>query len=728
MFEEKKMFNTDKPINSKKEDLLDRADFSDALANAILSYKNTDNFTISLCGDWGSGKSSILKMTIDNINNKTSNLSNELKPLIIEFNPWNYSSAEQLISQFFAEILSELKQNNSSSTLNQIGNAIEKYSDIIDYTTYIPVVGKYLELSKFIFKGAGKTLKEIGEEKNSIANQKKKVIKSLKSLKQKIIIIIDDIDRLNNQQIKLIFQLVNSVANFPNMIYLLSFDKSVVIRALEDEQKCSGEEYLEKIIQVPFNIPQAKTSLIHKNFTERLNKILDTNEQNYLYWDTVFDNCISPFIKNVRDINRILNVFSFKYNILKKEVCWIDLLTITVLEIYANEIYKWIINNIFELTNQQLVIAQNYNDRKEIKEKYLKEFSNIYKQPDLMFDIICTIFPLFAQKCGGNTYIHSSNPEKLHHDKRIACPERSNVYFNLSLTDIVINDIDMQYSIKTYSKNELFSYAEELIKKGILYEYLHELYIYISDIDSERIELFFDLLISLQTRAELYIRNTKTELLPAYECEKCVWQLLRRISDTNIADFLIQKIDSASTQKLYVLSTYIYNIKQAFGQMNNSEDSRFKIISKEELLKIDKSILNMYEKMITKESTLNIENFWAVQNVWKTIDQNSFYEHIKLVLQKPLNILIYLFANSGKEINSMINNNFNRESLEKLVSCDTLYKRIMEIKETEEFKTMDIRLKRIAAEFYIWYNKINNQNISTKSVNDILNIWENSNT
>ena len=49
------MFNTDKPIDNISSDLLNRASFSEQLAKAILSYTNTDNFTISLCGKWGSG-------------------------------------------------------------------------------------------------------------------------------------------------------------------------------------------------------------------------------------------------------------------------------------------------------------------------------------------------------------------------------------------------------------------------------------------------------------------------------------------------------------------------------------------------------------------------------------------------------------------------------------------------------------------------------------------------
>ena len=71
------MFNTDKPIDNISSDLLNRASFSEQLAKAILSYTNTDNFTISLCGKWGSGKTSILNMVETYINTLTQNYSED---------------------------------------------------------------------------------------------------------------------------------------------------------------------------------------------------------------------------------------------------------------------------------------------------------------------------------------------------------------------------------------------------------------------------------------------------------------------------------------------------------------------------------------------------------------------------------------------------------------------------------------------------------------------------
>lgn len=109
------MFQSDKPIDNNKNDKLHRKTFSSQIAHAILSYNSSENFTISLCGPWGSGKTSILNMIKEEINRLSNDYPIDKKPIIINFNPWNYSSREQLLSQFFLTINDELHYNHNDS-------------------------------------------------------------------------------------------------------------------------------------------------------------------------------------------------------------------------------------------------------------------------------------------------------------------------------------------------------------------------------------------------------------------------------------------------------------------------------------------------------------------------------------------------------------------------------------------------------------------------------------
>lgn len=127
------MFQSDKPISAKEFDSLNRTEFSKQLAKAILSYTKKDNFAISLCGKWGSGKTSILNMVIEEIDNLSIDKNEDEKPIVIKFNPWNYSDCSQLISQFFVTIQTQLKNGSGKKGLKVVGEALENYSSLLDY-------------------------------------------------------------------------------------------------------------------------------------------------------------------------------------------------------------------------------------------------------------------------------------------------------------------------------------------------------------------------------------------------------------------------------------------------------------------------------------------------------------------------------------------------------------------------------------------------------------------
>ena len=231
-----KMYYSDKPILSKKEDFLKRKYFAELVAKSLENLNSQDTFTIGLYGQWGTGKTSLVNMILEEIK------ENE-KVVIVRFEPWNFSSTNQLLEQFFVHLANQFHWTKDK-TLKEVGNALERYSDAFDFAKVIPHVGGAISfLGKRISKGIGKRIQN-NLDKNDIMCQKEKVVQLLKGQNKRILVVIDDIDRLNNEQIRQVFQLITSVAKFPNMIYLLVFDKEIVVKALEKIQEGSGEEYL----------------------------------------------------------------------------------------------------------------------------------------------------------------------------------------------------------------------------------------------------------------------------------------------------------------------------------------------------------------------------------------------------------------------------------------------------------------------------------------------------
>lgn len=77
-------------------------------------------------------------------------------------------------------------------------------------------------------------------------------------MKTPILIGIDDLDRLTADEVRLVFQLIKANADFPNLVYLTLFQRDIVEGNLEKAKSGSGKDFLEKVVQVGFDVPQVE--------------------------------------------------------------------------------------------------------------------------------------------------------------------------------------------------------------------------------------------------------------------------------------------------------------------------------------------------------------------------------------------------------------------------------------------------------------------------------------
>ena len=312
----------DQPISNSLQDKLDRADFCKYLAKAILSYESKECIVIGLLGSWGSGKSSMLNMIIEFLYKSSKSQNRFKKPIIVKFNPWNYPDQNGIMAHFFYNLASKLKPKRQKK-LQKLSDKVLKYAE-----SFIPFQVSVSSLGKPV------SLKLKKRDKRSIDYKKEKLANYFQEIKNKIVIIIDDIDRLNVDGIKNIFQLIKAFGNLPNIIYIAAFDRGIVSKALCDDQLKNGEEYLEKIIQVPFEIPSIPREKVLAILQFQLNEILSNVPKdiwNQEYWYNVFHGSIQHFFYTIRDVIRYINTLKIGLPYIYKEVNPIDFIAITCL-------------------------------------------------------------------------------------------------------------------------------------------------------------------------------------------------------------------------------------------------------------------------------------------------------------------------------------------------------------------------------------------------------------
>ncbi len=731
------MFSTDKPIPNKEKDLLNRSSFSEQLSKAILSYNNTENLTVGLCGSWGCGKTSIINMALDYIEEMTAELFEDEKPIIIHFNPWNYSDCPQLINQFFKTIQLAINMEDGNSHLKAVGDALQNYSEVLDYLTFIPVAGKYLKPIKSLASAFGKDLSEKSNKKNNLEYQKQLVEKALLAQKQKLIVIIDDIDRLNNNQIRLIFQLVNSLAGFPNMIYLLSFDKEVVTRALEKEQECSGEDYLEKIIQIPFDVPCANKVLIHNAFAQKVSDIIfdqklvfeDVPCDNFDkdYWYTIFNKCIKPFIENMRDVNRIINLYKFKFGMMREETNCIDLLALTALSVCAPNIYNWIYNHSHILTGStQRAGSINGIDQKNNRTRYLEMFEEIYpKNPTVMLEVVQSLFPCFSWKTGGYNPCYDSEDD-LRRNQRLACESRFELYFNLSLENVKVSKRQILYTINTCSEEELQQYFSELTENKQLAEYLDELSPHIKNMTEPRKIMFINEMIRLQTLNE---NNTKTGFLsvtPSYLCMQCLWELINELNEDNRNEIVLSIIKSTTEQTLPVSCEILYDIECAYGKFGAPDNYGHKFLDETKLSEAEKTMLANIKRISKTTNILYLNNNNYIFYIWNYLDRESLIEYMSNLLNDVVNIARLLLIRTRTSSRNGIKWIFNESNFSDFISKEEIYDKFVKLKNTNDFDEMSYELKEIVIAYSLWYNSedLNHTSILKQDVEPLISKWE----
>ena len=317
----------DNPIDNEKDDSLGRDNFIEGLYRTIINNQFDKSFVYGLYGGWGEGKTSVINL----LRNKIDRINSFI---VVNFNPWNYKDENAIITGFYREIE---KSINYEFILPDLNNKFKEYSRLV--SAGISHLGMSFNFS--YQEDKNKTYETIKKEINSI----------IERLNKKILVIIDDIDRLSFFEILLVFKLVRNNTDFKNSIFLLSFDPLEIEKRFKKNEEYSID-FLEKIINIPVKLPAIESyslkSYLFDNINNLLNK-LEINENDkkifFEYYSLIYDKELQKIITNLRDAKRYLNSAINTIPSIIKEVNLIDVFLIEIIKVFNQRIYDDIWQN-----------------------------------------------------------------------------------------------------------------------------------------------------------------------------------------------------------------------------------------------------------------------------------------------------------------------------------------------------------------------------------------------
>jgi len=204
----------------------------EVIGQHILEANAPESVVIALNAPWGAGKSSFLNLLEQKISptpqaDGTPRSDEDTKPIVVRFNPWHYTNVDQLVRMCFGE----LARGIGTAGRRDIG---KKIGDLSRAAGSLAVV---------FSSGAGGLLKDAGaalKDEKSLPELKRELDKLLPDLAQRVVIFVDDIDRLERDALRLLFRMIRLNADFSNVTYVLAFDRLVVERNLDEDDGIVG--------------------------------------------------------------------------------------------------------------------------------------------------------------------------------------------------------------------------------------------------------------------------------------------------------------------------------------------------------------------------------------------------------------------------------------------------------------------------------------------------------
>jgi hypothetical protein len=421
-------FSNDRPLTSSEDDRLNRAAFAKRIAGVLIGLPKGAGLVVGIHGPWGDGKTTVLNMLRADLEASTNTAT-------VDFNPWRFTDETSMLTGFFRMLAGIIR-----AKLKTKGEAI---------ALLVENVGRYASVVNERFDKIANLAAPKGEP--SLEELRDRLSNALMAAEKRIVVLIDDIDRLDKHETHTLFRLIKACADFPNVCYVLAFDDTAVAQALGERygsgDEPSGRAFLEKIIQIPLKLPAAAKEDLRSLCLEQVDKAImaagiELTRDQVGEFISGFDRGASVRLTTPRAAKRYGNGLMFALPMLKGEVNLIDLLLVEALRAFFPEVYDIVRNNHEDFSG----VESDRHRRASNEPRYAELLKAVLDSmptdhADAVKDLLVDLFPRLS-----NSYEHGFNRggygsdwlPRWSREQRISSPDYCPRYFTYA---VPLNDV-----------------------------------------------------------------------------------------------------------------------------------------------------------------------------------------------------------------------------------------------------------------------------------------------
>jgi predicted KAP-like P-loop ATPase len=390
----------DRPLSDARADRLGHAHFATHLATVIASQSPKEGITIGLFGDSGAGRTSALNLTRQALRDQPQSA----KWTVVDWNPWMVSGSEEL-EQRFVHLLASAA----------LPSAAEQPAD-----------------------------------PTQVSALRARVASTLSSADKRVVVIVDDVDRLAPDRAHELLRLLASVAAVPNLVFLVALSRDV-----------AAADAVRKAVQLEIDLPLPDRTSLQQMFIDRIEPLLAASREGGLvhpdYWIDICANGIDPFLSTPRDVVRLVNAVTATFSAVHGEVNPIDFTALETLRLFCPTAYDAIRRrpSAFLLPvsarrdeDGSLIATRRYHDRwmEQLDDQARTRAGNL----------LMRLFPRLGDVLGAR--VLATMPEESWRPLLLlACEDVFPVYFQLAIPRGGISNADLQSKLESFGDTNQFA-------------------------------------------------------------------------------------------------------------------------------------------------------------------------------------------------------------------------------------------------------------------------------